>query len=155
MGQAARGQDECGYGLWLILAIDDKDQVVALEEGMAACPFAYLVTPRGPVLQGELMRNLSGVEREHTQALAVSAACGGRITFRVAEEKPEVTYLDELVLVVDDEVIEPVSCGALCANDGRAHVLRPGEHLDVAFDTPATCKHIALVANGHYEPIRQ
>ena len=148
-------EEECGYGLWLVVGIDDKDHVVALEQGMAACPFAYLVSERGPVLQGELVRNLVGAERETSQQLTVDAHCGGRLTFRIAEEKAEVTYLDELVLVVDGDVILPEHCGALCANDGRAEVLRPGQHLDVSFDTPATCTRIALRANGHYNPIRQ
>jgi hypothetical protein len=154
-GGACEGDEECGYGLWLVLAIDNKDQVIALEEGSAACPFAYLVTERGLVLQGELLRNRVGREREATQSLAVTAACGGRLTFRIAEDKPEVTYLDELVLVVDGEVIEPTACGALCTNDGRVHVLRPGEHVEVSFDTPATCARIELRANGHYTPIQQ
>jgi hypothetical protein len=154
-GGKCEGDEECGYGLWLVLAIDDKEQIIALEEGMAACPFAYLITERGPVLQGEILRNRTGAAREATQSLAVTAQCGGPLTFRIAEEKSEVTHLDQLVLVIDGQIIEPHECGALCVNDGRAHVLRPGDHLDVSFDTPATCRRIELRANGHYTPIRQ
>lgn len=154
--------DECeGFGIWLELAIDANDQVIAVEQGFAACPFAYLVTADGPVLQGELLRNLDAPTREGTQALAVDAPCGGSVTYRITEEKDEVTQLDELMLVLDDRVIAPDACGpgpltepALCANDGVAHRLAKGEALDVSFTIPrgVACRGAYLRANGHYLP---
>lgn len=150
--------DECeGFGIWLELAIDANDQVIAVEQGFAACPFAYLVTAAGPVLQGELLRNLDAPTREGTQALAVTAPCGGPVTYRITEEKEEVTQLDELTLVVDGLVLRPTSCtqgGALCANDGVAHSLAKGDAVEVSFEVPhgLACTRTHLRANGHYVP---
>ena len=143
--------EECGYGLWVVLVIDDKNKIIGLEVGMAACPVVYL----GDALQGEIIRNFDEPAREATQHLAVTAPCGGsgRVTYRIAEEKRETSQLDEVVLVIGDEVILP-DVDALRANDGRYATLARGESLAVTFDIPAglPCGGARLRANGHYVP---
>ena len=138
------GDEECGYGLALVFAIDDKDKIVGIEEQAAACPVVYANTT--PL--GEIIRNMNLARRETTQSLAVPDACG-RVTYRIVEEKAETTHLDELVLVVGDDVLLPSPCGALCANDGRAEILEQGDSREVTFDVPH-CGSARLVANGHY-----
>jgi YARHG domain len=139
------GGDECGYGLWLTLAIDDADKVIGLEQSAAACPFVY----RDGVRLGEILRNFNGPAREATQGLAVTAPCSGRVTYRIAEEKDEVTYLDELVLVVGGETLLPDHT-ALRGNDGHHVTLVSGTWVDVTFEVPAGSTCSELRANGHY-----
>ncbi|MDX2093754.1 MAG: YARHG domain-containing protein [Kofleriaceae bacterium] len=148
--------EQCeGGASGLQLAIDDKGKVVGLARGMSsACPFAYLLTAQGPVLQGEIIRNLVSRDSERTQPLAVQLPrCSGQVTFRITEEKREVTRLDALALVVDGETILPDACGALCGNDGVARVLTQGDAFDVTFTLPAgaRCERVTLLANGYYD----
>jgi hypothetical protein len=137
-------EGECGFGLWLTFAIDDKDKIVGIELQAAACPMVYV----GDVRHGELLRNFDMPRREATQSLALGEQCG-RVTVRIAEEKPETTYLDEVTLVVGDQVFFPTQCGSLCANDGRIEVLEQGASREVTFHV-TTCGAARLVANGHY-----
>jgi hypothetical protein len=135
------GGDECGYGLWLTLAIDEADKVIGLEQSAAACPFVY----RDGVRLGEILRNFNAPAREATQSLRVPCSA----TYRIAEDKHEVTYLDELVLVVGTETLLP-DLATLRANDGHHVTLVLGQWVDVTFDVPADCSEARLRANGHY-----
>jgi hypothetical protein len=141
-------EGECGFGLWLTFAIDDKDKIVGIEIQAAACPMVYV----GDVLHGEILRNFDMPHREATQSLALGEQCG-RVTVRIAEEKPETTYLDSVALVVGDETFLPTRCGALCANDGRIEVLEQGASRSLTFDV-TKCGPAQLVANGHYTQSR-
>jgi YARHG domain len=140
------GDDECGFGLWLTLALDDTDKVIGLEQSAAACPFVY----RDGVRLGEILRNFNAPGREATQSLRVTAPCDGRVTYRIAEEKDEVTYLDELVLVIGTETLLP-DVAALRTNDGHHVTLVSGTWVDVTFEIPpGACGEARLRANGHY-----
>ena len=139
-------EDECGFGLWLTFAIEG-DKIIGIEMMAAACPAVYVDGKP----QGEILRTFAWPEHEAFQTLPIAAPCSGRITVRIAEEKRETTYLDELALVVGDTIVLPESCGALCANDGRYEKLSQGQSLEVSFVVPGC--GAKLRANGYYAPL--
>jgi hypothetical protein len=123
---------------------------------LAACPLVYRLGDGDPLLLGEILRDVRGAAAATVQTLAVGARGAGPITLRLAEEKLEVTFLDEVHLEVDDARVAPIACDgaeapAYCLADGRHHVLREGDSLDLEFATPphATSR---LVARGYYVP---
>lgn len=122
---------------------------------LAACPFVYVLTDRGPMLQGEILRNLRGAAARRPQTLTLRPAPSGRLRLRIAEEKLEVTRVDAVALHVDGEQLPPVECESLpqppyCEADGRDTVLRTGDTLDLTFDVPADATSISAWALGHY-----
>jgi len=146
--------DAKGTALRVTRRVDTTD-VQPCDE-LSACPFVYRLGDGPPRLLGEILRNVRGRDAATVQALAVGGQGAGRITLQLAEAKPEVTYLDAIYLEVDGARIAPRACGDLpaapyCEADGRHHVLREGDTLELAFDTPA---HAAsrLVARGYYVP---
>lgn len=146
--------EECGGTVFTL--VFDGGTLVAIEHMMAACPVVYSLA-EVPVREGEILRNLDRPSLEQTRSLRIATRqCGGTARYRIAEEKPEVTSLDEVVLVVDGVELSPDACATAdlpyCANDGRALELARGEHLDLAFTIPpgSACRSVELRANGHY-----
>lgn len=148
-------QDEegCDSGDIIEIALDDKGKVVAVSQIFVACPHVYVAGR----YQGEILRDLARPALERWQALPIELPCDGDVVHvRIAEDKPEVTELDAVELVVAGAHLRPLACGALCGNDGVAHTLRQGDALDVAFALPpgARCGRALLRANGHYVTAR-
>lgn len=122
---------------------------------LAACPFVYVLGDGEPALQGEILRNLRGAAAHAEQSLPVAIRERGVLRVRIAEEKPEVTRLDAIALVVDGVTIPPRSCGAspspaYCAADRRYELLREGDALELAFDVPELARTAEIVASGYY-----
>ena len=125
-------------------------------DALAAGPFVYRLGDGEPQLLGEILRNVRGAAAATVQSLAVEGRGEGRVEVRLSEQKPEVTYLDEVFLEVDGVRVEPQACRAAaapayCAADGRNHLMGEGDALDLQFVTPP---HAAarLVARGYYVP---
>lgn len=125
----------------------------------AACPFVYVFGSRGPRFAGEILRWQRGPETYALQSLALDAndVVAGRVRVRIAERKPETTYLDAIHLVVGGRTIEPEICArehAPCAADATMAVIAFGEHRDFVFETgdvaPGT--PVELQATGFYVP---
>lgn len=130
---------------------------------LAACPFVYAVDAHGAHRLGEVLRNLRGADAYALQSLAVPDGLAGAasdatdaIAIRISEEKPEVTFLDEVYVDVGGVRVEPRACStaappAYCAADGVPYVLREGDVLDLDFaatvDGPT-----AVFARGYYVP---
>jgi hypothetical protein len=119
----------------------------------SACPFVDVIDDDGAVTRvGEILRWLRGADAYAQQTLALPAVRGA-LRVRLSEEKPEVTYLDEIYLDVDGARVAPASCAdevpAYCAADHVMFVLRPGETLDLDFAAAGG----DLVASGYYVPV--
>lgn len=120
---------------------------------LSACPYVYVVDDAGAHLQGEILRNVRGAAAATRQSLAVGTHAGP-VKIRIAEEKAEVTFIDELYVEVDGIRIAPTACAevpapAYCAADGKHHVLREGDRLDLVFEASGAA---ILVAGGYYIP---
>jgi hypothetical protein len=123
---------------------------------LSACPFVYeLDGTAEPQLAGEILRDLRGRAAYAWQSLALAMQGAGTIRVRLAEEKPEVTYLDEVYVVVGGKRVDPKACAsapapAYCAADQRPYVMRQGDVLDLELDVPAGAR--TLEARGYYVP---
>ncbi len=127
---------------------------------LAACPFVYLLGEGAPVRVGEILRNLRGPRAHSLQSLPLPPLAGrGRwLRLRLAEEKPEATYLDEVYLEADGTRIPPQACTRgtsepqYCEADRRFWTLGPGEVLELSFHLPPKVHRLALWARGYYVP---
>ncbi len=154
------GEDMECYNPVFWITFDESNNVIAVWGTAAACPHVY--AGRGdaaPEFQGEILRHLAGRKLEARQSLALTTEteCGSPVRVRLSENKPEITYLDEVYLQVGDRRIPPGDCAVAryCANDGRYHRLAPGDSLELVFDIPdrLACTPATLVADGYYAPL--
>jgi hypothetical protein len=121
---------------------------------LSACPFVYEVVDGKPQFVGEILRNLRYSSREALQSLWLGEGTGAAID--LTEEKPEITFVDELYLDVDGVRVPPKACVAdpslaYCAADGRYHVMTTGDRLRLEFDAKAGKRN--LFARGYYNPM--
>jgi hypothetical protein len=163
--------EDCEGFEWITFEIDEKNQIVGLSVGAAACPLVYVEGEGGALTyEGEILRNLARAGREATQTLRLEAAgaCGAEggaareVRVQLVEAKDELTMLDDVVLVVDGVALAPRACAdggaaaaAYCGDDARYHTLVRGQTLALEFDIPAgaTCERPILQADGYYVPL--
>ena len=132
--------------------IDTKDTQRCDE--LAASPYVYAVSDSGAATRvGEILRDLRGARAYSLQSLPLPH---GTVRLRLAEEKPEVTYLDEILLEAGGVELRPISCRgdpvpAYCAADHVPFVMRRGDTLDLAFEAAAG-DEVTLFARGYYVP---
>lgn len=149
------------------LALDASGQLVEHDRtesgqtfdcgGLAACPWIYVDGATGPVRVGEILRNVRGHEAYVLQDLALPAVAAGPLHVRVAEEKDEVTFLDEIYVEVDGLHLAPTACAAAtapayCAADHQPLRLQKGDVLDLTFDLPSGATP-TVFARGYYIPL--
>lgn len=120
---------------------------------LSACPFVYAVTDGSATLVGEILRDLRGERAYALQSLPLPR---NTAHLRLTEEKPEITHLDEIYLLVEDTPLHPRACAsspapAYCAADHIPYTLHRGDTLDLHFDAPADAD-ITLFARGYYLP---
>ena len=121
---------------------------------LSACPFVYAVTDAGATRVGEILRDLRGERAYSLQSLPMPR---GTTRIRLAEEKPEVTYLDEIVIESGGVELRPLACRgapvpAYCAADRVPFVMHPGDTLDLTFEAAAG-DQVTLFARGYYVPL--
>ncbi len=134
----------------------EMDRVAHCDQ-LPACPFVYLVANDGSeTFMGEILRNVVGRDAYQAQTLAVDGLSAERVRITMREEKAEITYLDEVHLVVDGVAISPRACDdsatapRYCAADHQAHVMNEGDELVLEFDAPAGSRELS--ATGFYIP---
>jgi hypothetical protein len=135
---------------WRRIATREKQDCSQL----SACPFVYAVTDAGAIRVGEILRDQRGARAYSLQSLALPR---GTTHVRLAEEKPEVTYLDEILLEAGGVEVRPMACRgapapAYCAADHVPYVVRRGDTLDLLFDAQ-TEGEVTLYARGYYRPL--
>jgi len=121
---------------------------------LSACPFVYEVVDGTPVFVGEILRDIRYRDNAALQPLSLGRGAGARI--RLTEEKPEITFVDEIYLDVDGVRVAPAACVAdptlaYCTADGRYHVMVTGDALSLDF--VATTGMRQLFARGYYNPM--
>jgi hypothetical protein len=126
-------------------------------ENLAACPYVYVVDAAGARRVGEVLRNVRGEAAYTLQSLDLPAPTASAMTIRIAEEKPEITYLDEVYVEIDGVRHAPRACAAeappaYCAADHVPYVMREGDALDLELDV-AIDGAAAIFARGYYIPL--
>ncbi len=127
---------------------------------LAACPFVYVVDQDGNErLAGEILRDLRGRARASFQSLPLpDAPRRGLVRLRLREQKPEITHLEQIYLLVDGRPVLPLGCmdrsrPAFCQDDERETVLHPGDMLELVFDIgDVAAGTVELRAGGYYDP---
>lgn len=167
------GDEDCEGFEWITFEIDEKNAIIGLSVGAAACPLVYVEHDDGALsYSGEILRGLARARREGSQDLALDAAatCGADarvVRLQLVEAKDELTLLDDVALVVGGVSIEPRSCvdagdagdarsrAAYCGNDARHFTLVRGQSLALVFDIPSgvACTSPTLRADGYYVPL--
>ena len=122
---------------------------------LPACPFVYVIAGEKPVLVGEILRNVRGREAYTTQSLRLPPVKSRPLRLRIAEEKPEITYLDAVWMSVDGARVSPRECKVdappgWCEVDGKPFRLVEGQAIELTFD--AMGEHLELIATGYYVP---
>jgi hypothetical protein len=121
----------------------------------AACPFVYVETEGGWDFRGEILRDVRSAAAAATRTMALGRATGETLRIKIAERKPEVTFLDAVAVRAGDEVIRPRRCraanGPLCAADGETLRLERGDEVVLELDVPAGAE-LVLLATGYYVP---
>jgi hypothetical protein len=124
---------------------------------LAACPFVYVVDANGEArVIGEVLRYVRGAAAYTLQSLDLPEPTASTLVVRISEEKPEVTYLDEVYVEIGGVRHEPRACAtteppAYCVADHVPYVLREGQSLDLELDVTATGA-AAVFARGYYVP---
>jgi len=127
------------------------------ETQCAACPYVFVRGPAGERLVGEILRDVRGRSAETTQSLALpaSAVVQGVLHVRVAELKPETTYVDVLYITAGDRTVFARDCdGAWCQRDASYEVLHRGDTRELVFEVGALApgETVTLWATGYYVP---
>lgn len=125
-----------------------------------ACPWLYVYNGRDFERRMEILRNLRGEQNQgsETSPLGPAGVFDGEIILLLAEEKAEITFLDNLYLLVDGQKIGPEEAASLAKTDGDYVILAEGEELILHFPLP---EHLAaremvevtVVATGYYLPL--
>jgi hypothetical protein len=120
-----------------------------------ACPWLYVYDGRDFERRTEILRNVREPATEITP-LGSLPAIDGVITLRIAEEKHEITYLDELYLVVDGQRIPaqaaPDIAARVAAQDGDVLILTAGTSYEFRFAVPHA-DQVSLGVSGFYVPV--
>ncbi|MGB1015962.1 MAG: hypothetical protein ACPG4T_17625 [Nannocystaceae bacterium] len=125
---------------------------------LGACPFVYFGSKAQGEPVGEILRFQAGTRNHRSQALSLGVVDRpGTIELTISEEKPEVTHLDAVSLVVAGVTYLPTACRLdpsplYCQEDGRSFRLVRGETLTLTFEA-ATSGAASLVGVGHYNPV--
>jgi hypothetical protein len=120
-----------------------------------ACPWLYVYDGRDFERRTEILRDVREPATEITPLGSVPVI-DGVITLRIAEEKQEITYLDELYLVVNGQRIPaqaaPDIAAKVAAQDGDVLILTAGTSYEFRFAVPHA-DQVSLGVSGFYVPV--
>jgi hypothetical protein len=129
-----------------------------------ACPWLYVYNGHSFEKRSEILRNVRGKQNEQTEITPIGLVeiVDGFLTLRVAEEKDEITFIDELYLIIEgSEVRSQASPGvaARVAAKDQAYVsLAGGESREFRFKLPESFAArqrvaVSVVVSGFYVPV--
>jgi hypothetical protein len=120
-----------------------------------ACPWLYVYNGRDFERRTEILRNVREPATEITPLGSVPVI-DGVVTLKIAEEKQEITTIDELYLVVDGQRIPaqaaPDIAAKVAAQDGDVLILTAGTSYEFRFAVPHA-DQVLLSVSGFYVPV--
>ena len=120
-----------------------------------ACPWLYVFNGRDFERRTEVLRYVREYATEITPLGSVPVI-DGVITLKIAEEKHEITTIDELYLVVDGQRIPaqaaPDIAAKVAAQDGDVLILTAGMSYEFRFAVPHA-DQVSLSVSGFYVPL--
>jgi hypothetical protein len=129
-----------------------------------ACPWLYVYDGCAFVRRTEILRSLRGKQNEQTEVspIGVVPVVDGAITLKITEEKREITFIDEVTLIVDGVEIraeaEPVFAAKVSASDQDYLILASGQSYAFRFRLPAAFASldqadVSIAVTGFYVPL--
>jgi hypothetical protein len=129
-----------------------------------ACPWLYVYDGRDFVRRTEILRYLRGKQNEQTEVspIGVVPVVDGAITLQITEEKREITFIDEVTLIVNGVEIraeaEPVFAAQVSASDQDYLILARGQSYEFRFRLPAAFAgldqaDVSIAVTGFYIPL--
>jgi hypothetical protein len=129
-----------------------------------ACPWLYVYDGDGFRRRTEILKNVRGKANEHTETSSIGRVeiVDGSITLMVAEEKDEITYIDELYILAEGIEVrsDPTNPTAarVADKDNDYLVIAKGESRTFRFSLPdpfagEARADVSVVVSGFYEPL--
>ncbi len=128
-----------------------------------ACPWLYTYQGRSFERMTEILRNVRGKQNEQTETTPIGAVevVDSMVTLKVAEEKNELTFIDELYVIIDGIEVraEADSAAARIAEKDQDYLLLAGgESREFRFRVPASLAGmqrvaVSVVVSGFYVPL--
>lgn len=125
-----------------------------------ACPWLYVYNGHFFERRTEILRNVRGKRNERTEFSAIGPVeiVDGAITFRVAEEKDEIAFVDELYIIVDGIEVHAEANSGVAVKDQHYLVLISGDSREFRFRLPDSLASresvtVSVVVSGFYVPL--
>jgi hypothetical protein len=146
----------------IVVEPGENELQIDLDDGNGwACPWLHVYDGRRFERRTEILRDVRGKRNERTEIsrLGPVPVINGSVILRIAEEKEEVAFIDELHVMVDGEVIHPTSGRAAAAKvalrDQDYLILEEGQFHDVVFELPEPLDRlehvdVSVVVSGFY-----
>jgi hypothetical protein len=141
---------------------ENKEIIVNSCEGLA-CPYFYYVSNGNIIYGGELIRNINSKAKETIDSSNLFEKFLKSDTFRIRikEEKSEVSYLDQVYLIINDSIIllpvlsNNMNNNILSKRDSNYLVMKKGDSHEVYFILPEFIKNKTgkIISYGYYEPV--
>jgi hypothetical protein len=129
-----------------------------------ACPWLYVLDGNSYEKRTEILRNVRGKSNEQTETTPIGLVeiVDGSITLIVAEEKNEITFINELYVIVEDIAVHAEATsgvGAMVATRDEDYlVIAGGESHEFRFRLPDSFigrerAAVSVVVSGFYVPL--
>jgi hypothetical protein len=129
-----------------------------------ACPWVYVYDGRRFVRMTEILRDLRGKQSERTEVsrIGLVRTVGDTIIVRVAEEREEIAFIDQLYLVVDGVKVvaesDPQVAAKVAEIDQNYLIITSGEFYEFKFRRRGSfvggeLADVLVVASGFYVPL--
>ncbi len=129
-----------------------------------ACPWLYVYDGRAFERRTEILRNVRGRQNERTEVSSIGQVevVDGFVVLRIAEEKRELTFIDEFYILVDGVKVQVEgdsgAAVSVIAKDGDYLILAEGEFHEFRFRLPEmfTARRwgvVSVVVSGYYVPL--
>jgi hypothetical protein len=120
--------------------INENGEITILMGG--ACPWLYIWNDTEYLKQVEIIQNLFSESLETTQVAGLKDVYveNGLVKLKVCEEKDELSYIDEIVLIIDGHTVYPVQDSekayAVSYIDHEYLVLKKGDTVEFFYEIP-------------------
>jgi hypothetical protein len=129
-----------------------------------ACPWLYVYDGSHFVRTTEILRDHRGRENERTEVSHIGPVrnVDGAIILRVAEEREEITFIDQLYLMIDGVRVfaesDPQATVKVARRDQDYLIITNGVSYEFIFRVPASVAgtelvDVSIVASGFYVPL--
>jgi serine/threonine protein kinase len=144
------------------VTLENYDENITVEL-FCACPFFYYKYNSELVFGGELIKNQNSISKEKLDVTYLDKKYFNSDTLRlmITEEKDEISYLDNIFLIINDNVIVPPiiddsNKNTLLINEDKKYlIMNKGDDFELMFVLPDidNFKSAKICSKGYYRPL--